>query len=430
MANRPILNNRTLLRPRLCGSLQPLVLALGLVFSGAAGAETSPYYYGIGQSFTFDSNPNNLANESDTYSSTTVFAGFSQPVSRQRFYGDISASVNRFFSNGQLNNVSYSLQTGVDWEAINRLSGNISYGMNRNLAALSATSSMFNGKNIEDTGQFNLSGRWGFGARTSLLLGYQHREIDLSVEDVRDAKYNIFNVGLEREFSPDLDAGVGLRYTRGALFRYAAPNSTQLVGYNSDRKDIDFTGRWTITGLSTVNGRVSLTNESYDSGIAGRDFSGVTGFINWRYQPTAKLVFNTAFIRDIGSSSNFNVQPITVNTTNTATGNNAVMQTGPLITTIANTTVNNTLQFGVGYEVTSKIQLNGGLRYSRGTDRTDNGSSASSNTVGTTLGFTYLPTRSVSLGCNYAHENRSTSMVTAFEYSANTITCYGRLTLR
>ena len=86
----------------------------------------APYYLGVSQGFTHESNVFRSPNgSSDTYSSTSLLGGFDQPIGRQRLFGTASVSANRYFKQSELDNTSYALNAGLDWETINKLSGNV-----------------------------------------------------------------------------------------------------------------------------------------------------------------------------------------------------------------------------------------------------------------------------------------------------------------
>ena len=121
--------NRVLLKP-IAAAATALSLGLGCVAAANAQAESSgtgaptgstpaptggsgasagpsdpnPYYIGVAQAFTRDSNVYRVpSGPGDTYSSTSLFGGFIQPISRQRVYGRANVSENRYKDEKQLN---------------------------------------------------------------------------------------------------------------------------------------------------------------------------------------------------------------------------------------------------------------------------------------------------------------------------------------
>src|SRR5450631_4768822 len=60
--------------------------------------DPNPYYVGVSQGFTHDSNVFRIpSGPSDNFSTTSLLGGFDQPISRQRIFGSGSVSLNRYF---------------------------------------------------------------------------------------------------------------------------------------------------------------------------------------------------------------------------------------------------------------------------------------------------------------------------------------------
>ena len=121
--------------------------ATGTPATGTVAAEPNPYYVGVGQGFTHDSNVYRIpSGPGDTYSSTTLFGGFDQPISRQRVFGRGGVSLNRYFNEQPLNHTSYDFLLGAALATIENISGNVNLGLTQNLAA------PISGVNLPDSG--------------------------------------------------------------------------------------------------------------------------------------------------------------------------------------------------------------------------------------------------------------------------------------
>jgi len=109
------------------------VLAATAALSMQAWAQSSPYYFGGGLGLTHVSNVYRQANDanSDNVTTATLLAGVDQRFGRQRLFGDGSVQSNRYQSNSSLNNQSYSVRGGLDWETLERLSGTLSGNASR-----------------------------------------------------------------------------------------------------------------------------------------------------------------------------------------------------------------------------------------------------------------------------------------------------------
>lgn len=114
-----------------------VALCIGLASGGAALAETSPYYIGVNQAFGYLLNL--YSTEFDPVSSglstTSVVGGFDQPIGRQHFFGTANVGYNYFFNSEarNLDNTSYGVNLGWDWQTIERLSGTLRLTANQSL---------------------------------------------------------------------------------------------------------------------------------------------------------------------------------------------------------------------------------------------------------------------------------------------------------
>jgi hypothetical protein len=143
---------------------------------GGIAPDPNPYYLGVSQGFTHDSNvylaPSGPA---DTYSSTSVFGGFSQPISRQRIFGRAAVSLNRFFDQQPLNNTSYDLSTGAELATVQNISGSVNLSASQRLAAPVATTGVPGTvRNVAQTERADARLRWGGPSVLSVegALGY------------------------------------------------------------------------------------------------------------------------------------------------------------------------------------------------------------------------------------------------------------------
>lgn len=388
-----------------------LPLATALCAAGAAQAQSTPYYIGVSQTFTHESNIYRSASneKSDTVSTTALFGGIDQAIGRQRIYGNATVSANRFLDNGGLNNTGYSLKAGLDWSTIERVSGNVELNTNQSLARYDTGGST--DKNELRDLQFSSVVRVGVVTRLTAEAGYTYRKVDYSLKpyDSRNFNQNAVSLGLRYRFSGALTGGVAARFTHGEY-----PRQSPVDKY--DRRDIDFTGTWTPTGNSSVSGRVSLSDSSH-SLASGADFTGVTGQLTWDWRATGKLRLISTVARDTGEEYSLE---------------NALAD--PILLT--NSRVTTSVGVRAVYEVTSKITADAGVRYAhRSLDRRATGGavSGSDNTTILTAGLRWMPLRSVTVGCNVSRESRNaslraSSLTTAYDY--NSFGCYGQLALQ
>lgn len=386
----------------------PLVTVLALAAAQAGAQERSPYYIGLSQQFTHDNNVYRTATNpvAETISSTGVVAGIDQPIGRQRLYGDASAQVNRFRHLDGLNNKSYSLLAGLDWETVDFLSGTLRYSTRNSLADF-GTLEGSTAPSDQITQQFLANARYGISSKLSLDAGYEHRSLKYrsDVYASREQSQNAVNGGLRWGTTGLLTVGLGYRVTHGTTPHYlpTPPFEDELK-----RRDVDLTVIWTPTGFSTLNARVSATKETHTL-ATNSEVSGVTGAISWNYRPTAKLDLTATLVRDTGTETTF----ITGSTT------------GATPLPVDNNRISTTAQIEARYAMTSKISLNGDARQRKGTL---SGGTGDDKVSGYGIGLSYAPTRSTTLGCNVMRESRDVAGASA--YSATTSSCSAQITLR
>ena len=422
-------------RLSLAAPLRAASVASAIIATGLALAENSPYYVGASQTFSHESNllrlndnatvPNGYS-RADTVSSTALLAGIDQPIGRQRVHGDLSLRHNRYSNNDLFNNQSYSANLALDWATVNRLSGTLSGGATRALSSFNLQEVGFlSAKNFEDTKTLDASVQMGVVTQYSLLASAGHREVSNSLErdsvQARNFNQDTASLGLRWQPSGALILGAGLRTTKGRYPKFGRNTvDNSFLSDSYTRNDIDFTAFYQPTGLSTLSARLSSGKTDYDRATQ-RNFSGVTGSLNWTWQATGKLRVNTTLSRDTGQDS------YVVNTvTNTPT-------------TADYSRINTTLRVGTDWAATSKIAVTSSVAISQrdlvtslppqpGQSGTTSGRERYTSLA---VGARWAPTRSSLVGCN-ANTDRITGSGSqaATHIKGTGISCYGQLTLQ
>lgn len=394
------------LRRSLLSTLSIMTMVLVLPWSGSAQADANPYYIGASTSVAYDSNVFRLPQAvSDTNYSLGVIGGIDQAIGRQRLFANGTLSETRFVDLKQLNYINYGFLGGVDWKTVYSLSGTVSFSSKQSLYNFGGYSTIQSTeKNLERRDETIVRVRYGEASLLSLDASYIRRKQSYSDPAYRVNALNqeAVSAGLTYRPRASMTLGTALRYTQG---RYQESRSF-------DRYDIDLTGTWVPTGLSTLNGRLSYGKRKARSGVSELDFTGSTGQLTWTYQPTGKLRFTTGFIRDTGAESSF------INADGQQAG-------GPG----DNSQFTNSLTVNSAYSLTSKIQINAGGRLVRrslafgalkGNDTVRSGS----------LGFSYAVLRHGTLGCNFQRETRSASSSVSFNYRGSAVSCSAQVSLQ
>ena len=387
-------------------SLATLTAALALSWAGSAQADPNPYYIGASTSVGYDSNVFRLPKAvGDTTYSYGLLGGIDQTIGRQRLFANGTVSDTRFVDLKQLDYTKYSFLGGVDWQTVYSLSGTLSFSSNQSLYNFGGTSTIQStAKNVERREETIVSVRYGAASLLSLDTSFTHRNQSYSDPAYRfnSLKQDSASVGLTYRPRASLAVGTAVRYSQG---KYQ-------LSQDFDRYDVDLTGSWIPTGLSSVYARLSFSKRKSRAAVSELDFSGTTGQLNWTYQPTGKLRFTTYISRDSGAESSF----ITVGGQQTGgPGDNSV--------------INNTLAVNSVYSLTSKIQLNAGIRLIR-RSLARNALNGNDTVRSGSLGFSYAVLRNASLGCNVLRDTRSASGALSFDYRASSLTCSAQISLQ
>jgi hypothetical protein len=396
--------------------------------------DPNPYYVGVSEGLTHDSNVYRIpSGPSDNYSSTSLFGGFDQPISRQRFFGRGNVTLNRYFDQTQLNNTSYNLGTGVNWETVENLSGNLNLGAGRNLAAPTAGPTAPSAtRNIAKTENADARVRWGGVSILTLegTLGYSRLNYSDPQSVTSESKGRTGSLGLYYRPGALLRLGLAGRVNRTETPKaFFDPNTG---GYQSNTitgKNIDFTADYEVSGFVSANGRLSYTKQK-NSSIGGADFSGVTGTFGLNYRPTPRTSFQLSAARDAGfDASLYNTVAVTTNADGV-----------PVLTTVAgryeNSQTTDSISAGVNYEVTAKIGANAGVSYSRAklTTTTVGAGPAGAYTLDKQksflVGASYAIARNWGLNCNASYTRRDVSGGLPYSYNDNLIGCTTQYTWR
>lgn len=433
-------------RPSL-SEIAALVASLGMVLAatGAAAQATTPppagssggppdpnpYYIGINQAFTHDTNVYRVpAATSDNYSSTSLLGGFDQPIGRQRVFGRASISANRYQHEDTLNNVSYGLFTGLDWETVERLSGRVNASLSRSLAAPTANAGTpVATRNIAETRNLEARARLGGAALLTLEGGVDYSSIDYSAPAYASGESSRTgaNLNLYYRAGGPLRVGVGVRADRTRTPRaFVDPVTGQSRSTQLNGRHLDLLADYDLSGRLSANGRLSYTRQT-NSGAGAADFSGITGNLGLNWQATGKITVRIDAARDAGfNASTYNSFAIVP----TSTG----FTLTPVVGLYENNQITTSAGITVGYAATAKINTTASARYQRARLTSVNAAAPSGDVVDVSklvsLGANYEITRNWGAACNLAHERRNVSGGVGFSYTASSVGCSTQFTWR
>lgn len=385
-----------------------------------AFAESSPWYLGVNQAISYNTNVFRQIDQfaqSSWWSSTSLVGGFDQRYGRQRFYGNGNVAANVYGQVNNLDNTSYALIAGWEWETVERFSGKLYGSYSQNLADYGGfNTTVQNQKNIQDSALLEATVNYGL---ISLLLAdvrVAYSSVHYSLQSFN--QYELDQASIEarvrRQFSGQLTAGAGLAYTNGDYFA---------IGQKFDRYDLFGTFNWAVTGQSNLSGRLGYRWTAY-TGFNPYNQDGLTGWVAWRYTPTGKLQFNTLLSYDTQANSVF-----------TTVGGGSASGLGQ------NQWLTGGLQVQATYAFSAKTSFNASLQFFRQKrDQVFNiGGQAvafdSRNQVTNLLvGGTWSPSRNWQLACNFTLNDRNQSgnlnQISLLPYSAYGGSCSAQFVLQ
>ena len=429
LKNRPV--------ARAAGRLCALSFAALVAMSAHAQEEPSPYFIGLRQVLTHDSNVFRINDgPSDSYSTTSLLGGFDQKISRQRVYLNANVGRNLYRNETELNNTSYGVNTGWDWQTIEKLSGTLSAGLNRALASQTDSSTIpQNVSNKVTTQHYGATARWGGDSILTLEGAYAHNKVAYSETPISDSDGDTGSIGLYYRAGAALRLGTALRYSRTETQSGATLPDGTLAPNTETGKYLDLLADWQPTSQTSLNTRVSWARQS-NSQIDSRDFSGLTGSLLATYAPTAKVSLNASLSRDAGVNGTFfTLTPTTPTTPGTPAPT-------PVRGLSESSQITNSASLGATYAATSKISVTatGHWRHAK---LVDTAPVAGTTTLATyersdnsrlySLGLTYAISRGWDLGCSYSYSSRdldASPISTGVSYTANVASCYAQFMLR
>ena len=404
---------------------------VGRPLTGTVSADPNPYYLGVSEGLTHDSNVYRIpSGPSDNYSSTSVFGGFDQPISRQRVFGRGAVSLNRYQDQSQLNNTSYDLSAGANLETIENISGNLNASLNRNLAAPAASVGVPTAvQNIATTERIDSRLRWGGPSLLTVegSLGYSRLDYSAPEFVTSESRQTSSSLGLFYRPGAFLRVGVAGRYERTRTPKALLdPVSGSYQSNTTNGRNLDLLAEYSPSAAIQTNARLSYTRQT-NSSVTGADFSGLTGNLNVNWRITGKTAVQFDASRDAGFD--------TASTTRYAAvqaGTGVVLT--PVTALYENNRVTNSVGLGATYDATAKISANAHLRYTRArlAAAVTAGATNDSTDVlkAAAFGVNYAITRAWGASCTIAHESRDVSGAVVYSYSANTVGCSTQFTWR
>lgn len=398
-----------------------------LAATAHAADDPSPYTLGVLETVSHDSNvfraPEGPNVPTDWISTTGIIGSIDQPIGRERLKASGEFDLNKFRYQSQLDSTAHTLSIEGDWATIDRLSGEVGYADSSQLYRYSLDSlQLLTAKNTLDT--HSGFARFHLGVVTKLTFDavLEGTQQDYSADTFRYRDLNRWDgsFGVSYQSSADLRNSLTFRHTKGDYPHYQTIlNPDGSLGSNPDnftRNDVIFGLLYDASGASRFRLNVSKANERH-SVITSRSFHTWAADGQWVWTPTGRTQLTFDFLRDDD------------------TGAEDVSFFGvPLASTDAKKRT--ALTGKVSYQLTAKITLNANGSFSKRdldsafSDLPQASTRGSDKLYQASLGFTYLPTRAIQLGCSASKEQRtvqgSSSIVVTYPYKATVLSCNGQ----
>ena len=408
---------------------------MAVLASSPVWAEPKPYYLGVSETLSHESNVFRIGDDqvlpdayskADTLAITALFVGLDQKFGRQRVTSNVTLRDNRYQHNSHLNNQGYGLSAAWDWATVERLSGSFSASATRNLTQFNegiSSNLVRTERNLDNLEQLDAKLHLGVVTRLTAeaSLGLARRRFSAARNARSSYNQQSGSLGLSYRPGGSLTLGTALRLT-GVDY----PNFQLLAdgSYLSDRlqrQDIDFTAVWQPSGASMLSARLSPTRNRNDSNT-GADFSGLTGSLNWAWQPGGRLRLTSTLSHDTGQS--YDAVSLGI--------------FGPGTVDYSRTTT--ALKLKGDYDLTGKITLSASITqanralsntYAVTTGATLQTLDGSDRSTTLALGSRWQPARSLQLGCDWGLERRSSSNVQlSVPMGSTSFSCFGQFTLQ
>lgn len=331
---------------------------------------------------------------SDTVTGLGLGLRYQKRVSRQQFVVD--AEVNQYnFDKTDIDYNTLNYSAAWQWQAGERLEGILSADR-RQFRDVTSNGVVAGIDRRTERNELFEAG-YKLGASWRVLGGLLHNATRSSDASAWDGSLSQNSVRVGVGYEPATGSSLALRLRRGDGEYKNSP-----VAADFDDNEIEATMHWAVSPKTAVDARLAHLDREH-SGAPTRDFSGVVGMLGVNWDITAKTSLTAGYARDLGSY---------------------LFGTGGHLSS-------DRWYVGPVWRATELIAVS--LRYEHETRRWEDvtGSTDAGRRdkfdVGT-LGVDWAVRRSVTLGAQYRHERRSSSLP-AFNYRANVIGLTAKLTI-
>jgi exopolysaccharide biosynthesis operon protein EpsL len=238
----------------------------------------------------------NSCAKDDTIFTTSLGAIFDIPYSLQRFQAAYTWYDARYRRFDDLDHQGHIGRAAWLWAVTPDVTGEISYDDQKGLAAFNniqgrrpdmvtrRTALASGAWKVVPSWRLHAAANWGEARHTGELI-------------VNDVELEAIELGISYVTAQENRLGVAVRSEEGRN-----PNDFVVGGiaFNNEyeQKSVGLQGRWVVTGLSRLDGRLDYTKREYER-FSERNYSGPTFNLVHTYTPTGKLTIATIINRDV-----------------------------------------------------------------------------------------------------------------------------------
>lgn len=365
------------------------------------------YFVTAGSTVTYDDNlyrlPQGLrppestgsSARSDLITSFTLRGQADVQVSRQRLRADASVVNSLFTKHDSLDNRGGGVSLNWDWQATSWWSGNAFYSRNRSLSSFADLRTFE--KNTTDVTSYGASAEHWLLPDWRAFASLASSRVDNSARSLAAASADnvAYAAGLRWLTGAGSNVRVGLTVTDGR-----SPNVQVFPGATVDNRftqtDLGIDVSWRAGGRTDAGARLAYTERRHPQ-VGARNFTGVTGRLQWDYRWTGKSGVVATARREIGAVTDL----------------------------VANYVVTEAAVLAPYYLATAKVRVDLNLERQNRTFAGDpgiviNGVGPREDRVAIVgIAVRYQATRSVGANLAYSHARRSSNR-DGFDFAANT----------
>jgi exopolysaccharide biosynthesis operon protein EpsL len=323
----------------------------------------------------------------DTLRTTRLGIALDLPVSRQRFQAAFNRSNvrNRRFTDRDFD--GHDERAAWLWQLGNNWSGQI--GRSETLALAGTANTPSRVANPLTAKQTFANASYLLGANVRVQGGLTQSETRNGDSARRASDTDGSSVDFSLAYINAAANSIGISLRRDdTRFPNREIVASSAIDNRSKQQSVGAFAEWQVTGHSRLTARADRVNKTY-SQLSQRDFEGTTYRISHNWSPTAKTGLSTSVFRDVSPLEDV--------------ATSFVLGTG--------------VSLRPSWAVTTKLSLGGVLDYTmrdyRGESSVALGLTPKRDETTRSVGLNaqYVPARFMSMGANFTHEQRSSSIV-------------------